>query len=370
MTRPGGGGGEPPSLLPTHALDQALAGVTAGLVSTVCMQPLDLLKVQLQVSTTTAAATARSRGGGGAFVQIRDGLRSIARNDGGLRGWYRGIGPNLVGNASSWGFYFLWYTDFKKRMVNGDESKKLNAGQHLVASASSGIVTAVLTNPLWVVKTRMYTTSRSSPRAYTGVLNGLYRLFREEGFRGGAKGMTLALVGVSNGAIQFMTYEELKKWRVELRRKRIGGDTTTTRSDQDLNKLSNLEYILMSGSAKLVAISITYPYQVIRSRIQYQPQMSSSSLAPGGESGGGVVKPYTSIANVVSRTWRHEGVRGFYRGIATNAVRILPGTCVTFVVYEQVSRALSNMGEQRLRRGRDDEPSTTTSRSEMSRDSG
>jgi len=31
---------------------------------------------------------------------------------------------------------------------------------------------------------------------------------------------------------------------------------------------SNLEYIFMSGSAKLVAISITYPYQVIRSRIQ------------------------------------------------------------------------------------------------------
>lgn len=31
---------------------------------------------------------------------------------------------------------------------------------------------------------------------------------------------------------------------------------------------SNTEYILMSGSAKLVAIAITYPYQVIRSRIQ------------------------------------------------------------------------------------------------------
>jgi hypothetical protein len=38
---------------------------------------------------------------------------------------------------------------------------------------------------------------------------------------------------------------------------------------------SNTEYILMSGSAKLVAIAITYPYQVIRSRIQVSCVSSS-----------------------------------------------------------------------------------------------
>ncbi|GAA5970670.1 hypothetical protein JCM3765_005262 [Sporobolomyces pararoseus] len=336
---------DPPSLLPTHALDQALSGVTAGLVSTICMQPLDLLKVQLQVSTSSKTRST--------LGQISDGFKSIVKQEGGLRGLYRGIGPNLVGNASSWGLYFLWYTDFKKRLVNGDESKKLNAGQHLLASASSGIVTAVLTNPLWVVKTRMYTTSRTSPKAYTGVLNGLYRLFKEEGFKGGSKGMTLALIGVSNGAVQFMTYEELKKWRVELRRKRIA---ETTISEEEIKKLSNLEYILMSGSAKLVAISITYPYQVIRSRIQYQPQLSSTTISK--------VLPYTSIPNVISRTYRSEGLGGFYKGIATNAVRILPGTCVTFVVYEQVSRWLERMGEKKLLK------TTERSRGEMSGDEG
>jgi len=34
-------------------------------------------------------------------------------------------------------------------------------------------------------------------------------------------------------------------------------------------------------------------------------------------------------------------------------VRILPGTCVTFVVYEQVSRWLERMGEKKKKNGID-----------------
>lgn len=48
-----------------------------------------------------------------------------------------------------------------------------------------------------------------------------------------SKGMTLALIGVSNGAIQFMTYEEIKKRRVELRRKRLGAGA----SDEEIKRL-------------------------------------------------------------------------------------------------------------------------------------
>lgn len=46
---------------------------------------------------------------------------------------------------------------------------------------------------------------------------------------------------------------------------------------------------------------------------------------------------YPTIPATVKRTWQGEGVRGFYRGLGTNLVRVLPGTCVTFVVYENLS---------------------------------
>lgn len=43
------------------------------------------------------------------------------------------------------------------------------------------------------------------------------------------------------------------------------------------------------------------------------------------------------MRDVILRTYREEGLKAFYKGLAPNAVRILPGTCVTFVVYENIS---------------------------------
>lgn len=40
-------------------------------------------------------------------------MQNIARNEGGLRAFYRGLGPNIVGNSISWALYFVWYDRIK-----------------------------------------------------------------------------------------------------------------------------------------------------------------------------------------------------------------------------------------------------------------
>ena len=40
--------------------------------------------------------------------------------------------------------------------------------------------------------------------------------------------------------------------------------------------------------------------------------------------------------------FRYEGFKGFYKGIVPNLLRVIPATAITFVVYENVSRALLN----------------------------
>src|ERR1700734_1130416 len=98
-----------------------------------------------------------------------------------------------------------------------------------------GAVTAIMTNPLWLVRVRMFTSRPDSPTAYRGLwgaccatsfpslaismlismLDGLSTIVRQEGPLGLLRGTSLALVGVSSGAIQFMVYEKMKTWGFE-----------------------------------------------------------------------------------------------------------------------------------------------------------
>ncbi len=53
---------------------------------------------------------------------------------------------------------------------------------------------------------------------YTDGLSSVYRI---EGMRGLYRGTSLALFGVSSGALQFMGYEEMKRWGFDQKRKQF-----------------------------------------------------------------------------------------------------------------------------------------------------
>ncbi|KAF8727167.1 hypothetical protein AX14_007535 [Amanita brunnescens Koide BX004] len=284
------------------------------------MNPLDLLKVKFQVTTSKPA--------GGIGKQMWFSLKEIYQTAG-WKGLYRGLGPNIAGNAASWGLYFWFYNILKRRASHGDVNGQLSVGSYLLCSAEASAAVAIMTNPLWLVRVRIFASPPSAPPLYRGLWDGLSTIYRTDGIPGLFRGTALALVGVSNGAIQFVVYEKMKNWGFEHKRKRY--EKLGVPWNPEVEKLSNWAYSFMSISSKIISLAFTYPYQVVRSRVQ-------NNIKRG---------VFPNIPITVKRTWSNEGIRGFYRGLGTNMVRVLPGTCITFVVYENLAWLLRTTAARR-----------------------
>ena len=177
-----------------------------------------------------------------------------------------------------------------------------------------GVLTAVAANPIWVIKTRMLSTSSSHPGAYKSMVDGTRRIYRSEGLLGFYRGLIPSLLGVSHGALQFMAYEQLK----------IHRGHTFSQGQKDLGAG---DFLVLSGLAKLFAGSATYPYQVVRARLQMYDADST----------------YKSARDVVAQVWKKEGMAGFYKGLGPNLLRVMPSTWVTFLVYEKSKVVLPRM---------------------------
>ncbi|KAK6511535.1 hypothetical protein TWF481_000447 [Arthrobotrys musiformis] len=342
----------------TAAVSEIVAGVSAGFISTIVCHPLDLIKTRLQVHRHD---TGQAWGGSVTVArQLLEEARATGRHP--IKAFYRGISPNIIGNTASWGLYFLWYDQIKFRVAEyrGKQGQDLSSIDYLLSSGAAGVASAALTNPLWVVKTRMLTSGHRGPGAYRGLSQGLLDLAKKEGIRGYFRGFLPSLFGVLQAAIQFMTYEKLKIWRRSSRlessipdghrqqqlsgskqqehkdaayngssnREAIGHERSRDisgarqMSHQSTPALSNSDYMALSALSKVFAGALTYPYQVIRSRLQTHDAATV----------------YSSARNAVFQTWKSQGIAGFYRGLGPNLVRVLPATCITFVVYENVRR--------------------------------
>lgn len=133
-----------------------------------------------------------------------------------------------------------------------------------------------------------------------------------------------------------MAYEQMKNYRSRMTTKADKSEvsdtpnTTTNKNNnnstatQTQSNLGNIDFFVTSSLSKVFAGCVTYPYQVLRSRLQtYDAHLV-----------------YRGAGDAIAQIWAREGVAGFYKGLGPNLFRVLPSTWVTFLVYENTKAVL------------------------------
>ncbi|KAF2709636.1 mitochondrial carrier [Pleomassaria siparia CBS 279.74] len=157
---------------------ELIAGGSAGACQVVFTNPLEIVKIRLQVQGEVAKNVEGTP---------RRSAMWIVRNLG-LVGLYKGASACLLRDVPFSAIYFPTYSHLKRDYFGESPQKSLGVLQMLTAGAIAGMPAAYLTTPCDVIKTRLQVEARKGEATYTGLRHAAKTIWAEEGFKAFFKG--------------------------------------------------------------------------------------------------------------------------------------------------------------------------------------
>jgi len=194
----------------------------------------------------------------------------------------------------------------------------LGIWKSIACSMAAGAGGAIAGSPADVVLVRMQADGKlpvEQRRGYKNAIDGLAKIVRDEGpmalTRGCIPNIYRAMLMTAG---QLTSYDQAKG--LILKHTEMKDGTAL--------------HITASMIAAFIASVITNPMDVIKTRIMNQ----AKSAAPG-------TQVYTSSVDCALKIIKHEGPQGLWKGFIPFFVRLGPHTVLTFVFFEQFSRAIN-----------------------------
>ncbi|KAL3235309.1 Mitochondrial carrier protein RIM2 [Nakaseomyces bracarensis] len=320
-----------------------LAGGVGGMAGAVVTCPFDLVKTRLQSDiyktmyksqAETLVAGSRPRVinlGIQAAMHFKEtmGIITNVYRVEGFRSLFKGLGPNLVGVIPARSINFFTYGTTKdiysRAFNNGQEAPWI----HLMAAATAGWATATATNPIWMVKTRVQLDKAGKTRTYKNSYDCLKAILKNEGIYGLYRGLSASYLGSVEGILQWLFYEQLKHMIKQRSIEKFGhhDESTMTRTDKIKQWCQRSGG---AGLAKFVASIITYPHEVVRTRLRQSPLENGKAK-------------YTGLIQSFRIIIKEEGLKSMYSGLTPHLMRTVPNSIIMFGTWEVVIRLLSDV---------------------------
>lgn len=182
----------------------------------------------------------------------------------------------------------------------------------MLAGAFAGICSVVTTYPLDLIRTRLSALKVSESTINGSIFQcGTAIVKNEGGFFALYKGLSPTISGIAPYvALNFTVYEGLKSYAFQ----------------RGLNVDVDVK-LICGGIAGAVAQTVTYPFDVLRRRMQ----MTLSKDSPF---------KYKNSYDAVAQILVKEGVGAFYKGLLPNYLKVVPAISISFVSFELIKKMI------------------------------
>lgn len=276
---------------------QLLAGAVAGAVSRTSTAPLDRLKILMQVHGSKADK-----------ISLSDGFRNMVK-EGGIQSLWRGNGTNVIKIAPETAIKFWTYEQYKKLLT--EEGKKVGIFERFISGSLAGATAQTFIYPMEVMKTRLAVAKTGQ---YSGLFDCAKKIIKHEGVKAMYKGYVPNLLGIIPYAgIDLAVYELLKMHWLD----------NFAQGTVNPGVLVLLGCGALSSSCGQLA---SYPLALVRTRMQAQAMTEDASQR--------------DMIGLFRRIISKEGLKGLYRGMTPNFMKVLPAVGISYVVYENMKQTL------------------------------
>ncbi|MCL4123598.1 UNVERIFIED_CONTAM: hypothetical protein GTU68_009197 [Idotea baltica] len=280
--------------LPTENIGiHMTAGAVAGIMEHCLMFPVDSVKTRMQSLAPSPEA---------AYKSVKDGLVKMVTTEGALK-TIRGVSAVVVGAGPAHAMYFSAYEGIKKKF--GSNNKLMP--NHL-ANAAAGCGATVLHDaimvPSEVIKQRMQ--MFNSP--YRSCFDCMCRLYCEEGMKAFYRSYsTQMLMNLPFHASHIVIYEKLSHM---------------FNPSRDYNPKVHM---FAGACAGAFAAGFTTPLDVCKTLLNTQEQSTLNKLKQ---------TRVTGIVNAFRTIYAMQGLAGFTRGMQARILYQMPGTAISWSIYE------------------------------------
>ncbi|KAL6442226.1 hypothetical protein ACFW04_002472 [Cataglyphis niger] len=286
------------SIFTYDSLVHAISGAAGSVIAMAAFYPLDTVRSRLQLEEARQSKNTLAI------------LRELVAKEGSCT-LYRGIVPVLQSLCASNFVYFYTFHGLKELRSRRNQT----AGNDLFIASIAGIINVLTTTPLWVVNTRLKMKgiediSERNNNEYTTLYDGLMHIWKHEGLKQLWAGTLPSLMLIANPAIQFMTYESIKR-RINV--------------SLDGAQPPAWVFFAIGAIAKTIATSLTYPLQLVQTKLRHGHKYPN-------------LPPNAGTLQILFYILKKQGMAGLYKGMEAKLLQTVLTAALMFLAYEKIAR--------------------------------